>query len=755
MALERILEYLGRSIKTAWKTVFFNFKQYLCFFVAIIIVQLLFGMMTVSNDNNNDVEYARVSHQYDYHMSFMGVNEAQYTILYNGANELFKSNIIYEIVRVDEYYNQIILDREFDVYIRFIRDDIHAAKKTFNINYASKMAPLGDYITVESPLMNFQDNIRANAWTFVLVTVLLLVLCIFLLTSLYNIRLNQYKFQYGVYMTFGADFKMLFSTAFWELFVILVVTFIPSYAVSTAISYLIFRGSGTAFVFSVLSVFKVFLFTLAVIVASVWTPMKFISVKDPMSLIVTEDNSNLVSSPWKSLSIFGEKFPSRYEFYSIWRFRKYNIQLLTTAIVFCAMFIMGLYMSEIYKTDIGYPRPQFEVDFGELGYAYDDEFSKELYAMDGVHAVKINDNSIEAIEVGSHIVVSPSDVLPMNGMLKDKGSQFRKGHGDSKVTNEVVYTALTEEQIKVLQDYTYTGDLNCLSQPGYVIVGDSISNVRKFDFQVGDVIRVAVKTGQVRAMESNLSGKLLLREQLKVFRYDYIDLTVGAVLHDIPSSGLPIYLSMDDYVTLAGEEPKNEIVEIYVEPGSTIAEVDALDLALFEWSHYYGGIKVTNLGTTMENQIADDKHYDDLYIAISLLILCISPLVWFFSQSLYYKKREKEFNILQSVGAIGSEIRSIYIQGGLSMATLSLIVSIALSYLGSYALFYLYNVVMPNFTGENIRYVFYMPWYAIVTSVVMSVACGFLSAYFPYRSYAKYRSSLQNGGAGAEYGDDE
>ena len=135
--------------------------------------------------------------------------------------------------------------------------------------------------------------------------------------------------------------------------------------------------------------------------------------------------------------------------------------------------------------------------------------------------------------------------------------------------------------------------------------------------------------------------------------------------------------------------------------------------------------------------------------------MCISPLVWFFSQSLYYKKREKEFNILQSVGAIGSEIRSIYIQGGLSMATLSLIVSIALSYLGSYALFYLYNVVMPNFTGENIRYVFYMPWYAIVTSVVMSVACGFLSAYFPYRSYAKYRSSLQNGGAGAEYGDDE
>ncbi len=723
--------------------------------MAIVIVQLLFGMMAVSNDNNNDVEYAHVTEQYDYHMAFMGINESQYAVLLSGANELFKSDIIFEIVRAEEYYDEIILEEAFDVYIRFTKDDLDACVKRFDIKYGAKLDKLGDYVRFESPLMTFEDNIRANAWSFVLITVLLLVLCIFLLTSLYNIRLNQYKFQYGVYMTFGADFRMLFSTAFWELFVILVVTFIPSYAISTLVSFLIFKGTGTAFVFNGLSILKVFLFSLAVILASVWTPMKFLSVKDPMSLIVTEDNSNLVSSPWRSLSIFGEKFPARYEVYSIWRFRKYSIQLLTTAIVFCAMFIMGLYMSEIYKTDLGHSRAQFEIDFGELGYTYDDDFSKELYEMEGVHAVKISDNSSEALAVGSHIVVDKRDVLPLSGMIKDKGSTFRAGHGDARVTNEVLYTAMTDEQIGILEDYNYTGDLSCLSKPGYIIVGDSISNVRKFDFQVGDTIRVAIKTGQVRAMESNLSGNLLLREQLKYFRYDYIDFTVGAVIHDIPSGSMPIYLSMDDYIAVTSTIPKAEIVEVFVNPGSTIEEVNTLYTELREWSHYYGGIKVTNLDATLENKISEDKHYNELYVAISLLILCISPLVWFFSQSLYYKKREREFNILQSVGAIGSEIRSIYIRGGLSMATLSLIVSIALSYLGSYALFYLYNVIIPNFTGENIRYVFYMPWYAIVTSVVMSVACGFLSAYFPYRSYFKYRKSLQNGGSGTEYGGEE
>ena len=46
--LEKVFEYLRRSLTVAWKSVFFNFKQYFCFFVAILIVQVLYGMMTVS-----------------------------------------------------------------------------------------------------------------------------------------------------------------------------------------------------------------------------------------------------------------------------------------------------------------------------------------------------------------------------------------------------------------------------------------------------------------------------------------------------------------------------------------------------------------------------------------------------------------------------------------------------------------------------------------------------------------------------------
>ena len=54
------------------------------------------------------------------------------------------------------------------------------------------------------------------------------VLSMLLLMALYNIRLNHYKFLYGIYMTCGADFRKLFNTAVWELLVVSLMTFVPS-----------------------------------------------------------------------------------------------------------------------------------------------------------------------------------------------------------------------------------------------------------------------------------------------------------------------------------------------------------------------------------------------------------------------------------------------------------------------------------------------------------------------------------------------
>jgi len=756
--LEKVFEYLKRSISIAWKSVFFNFKQYVCFFIAIIIVQLLYGMMTVSNDNNNAVEYQHVTEEYNYHMVLLGLNHDQALYLIEDRGTVFASDTVFKVVDTYQYTNNFTGEERYDVYLLFI-NDIDYSMKQFQAKYEKDLASLGSegssFSKRTTQLLTFEDNERANAVTFVFITLILMAVCIFLLTQLYNIRINQYKFQYGIYLTFGADFKMLFSTCFWELFVIFIVTFIPSMLISTLISFCLYLGNGFSFIFNPLSILRVFLFTLFVILASCWTPMKIMSVKDPMSLIVTEDNSNLVTSPQRSFNIFAENFPVKYEFYSMWRFRKYNIQLLTSAIVFCALFIMGLYMADIYTTDLYYPRPQFEVDLTESGFEYDEIMSEELYALDNVRAVEINNNTTEGYELSSHMIVEKKDVRAFKNLVAYAGSDFDTQDKYWRVDSQVIYTAIPEEQIKILEDYSYTGDLTSILQPGTVIVGDAISNVPTYKFDVGDKIYLSKKTGQIKAVDTNITGRALLKNQIEFFRYDYYEFTVGAVLHDVPSGSTPIYLNLDDYKTMTGKTPKATSFNIYVDKDASVEEVKTLYREVQEWSHDYGDVKVRNKENTLLTAVAHDKHYNELYICISILILFISPLIWFFSQTLYYSKREKEFNILQSIGAIAKEIKMIYLQGGLSMAVMSLFVSIILSYAGSYILFYVYNVLMPYFTKENVRYMFYMPWYAILISIVMSVACGFFSTYLPFRSYYKNRYSLDNGGAGHEFGGDE
>ena len=190
-------------------------------------------------------------------------------------------------------------------------------------------------------------------------------------------------------------------------------------------------------------------------------------------------------------------------------------------------------------------------------------------------------------------------------------------------------------------------------------------------------------------------------------------------------------------------------LNVYIASDLTPDDSASIESQLRNWARKYDNVDLEASYNLTTKVIAYDKHRSDLYITIAIMLLVISPIMWFFSQTLYYLKRESEFNILQALGARAKDIRNIYIQGGLQMAVLSLIVSVSLSYLGSYVLFYVFNVIMPKFNEENVRYMFYMPWYAILISVVVSVACGFLSAYLPYKSYYKHRFTLENGGAGA------
>lgn len=793
--LERIIEYLKRSLKIAWKSIFFNFKQYIFFFIAILIVQMFYGVMTISTYNNTLVEREFVKEYYDYHVLVTNINEGQLNLLsgYGGSvstdDQFYGKLVPYSSQASDSTNNDASYlkkvkqaeskyveyknsngDKRFDVYIVFksesatgksisLSDSFNKLDKNYlnNTNFTNATEKNDQFFVYKSPLMNVSTNILANNAVYYTISAVLLALSIFLMMMLYNIRVNQYKFTYGVYMTFGADFKMLFNTAFWEMFVIMVLTFIPSVIFSTLIVFIMYIPSGFGFTFSAMVFLKVFVFSLIVVTVAVFFPMRVMAVRMPMTLIVTQDNSNLVSSPKNSVNIFKRKFPTFYETLSSWRFRKYSANLLLTAIVFCAIFIMGLYLADIYRTDLEYNRAEYTVDLSAGAIDYDDVMSEELYSVNGVKAVEAAGNYVEATKASSgpsHILVPASKVKALRGGLITYDGKDYKGEGSMKATNSVLYNGVTAEQLKVIEQlYAYDGNLQNVLKEGYVIIGDSLSNMKTFKYKVGDTIEVAIPVNTSGAIDDKLSGKQLLRAQIEKYKYQYKTFTIAAILTDIPSKELPIYFNTDDYAAVTGAEFSALKLNIYVDPDMSPADVAETEKALRVWAQDYDSVGIESSYNLTTKNIAYDKHRSELYITISIMLLVISPIMWFFSQTLYYLKRESEFNILQALGARVRDIRNIYVQGGLQMAGLSLIVSVALSFLGSYILFYVYNVIIPNFFTPQgavaVRYTFYMPWYAILTSVLVSVACGFLSAYLPYKSYYKNRFTLENGGAGS------
>ena len=872
--LEALWEYLSRNLKIAWKSVFFNFKQYLCFFVALFIVQMFYGVMAISTSNNAVVEDEHIREEYDYDLALYNLNEYQHNIVVNyNNNKVMKASresnyltneehgepIVYkysnpetgeEYSRYDVYVNftDYSAEEAYEAYDKFMNDFITGKNAVLPLvgafsedNYVVtdlfeaeiKAATQNKFmqipvivlsiiifavcavwfifrvvkpkegertfgkvarwvITAASLVFMFIQCWESDQQGFFIITLALFAVSVFLMISLYKIRINQYKFTYGVYMTCGADFTMLFGTAFWELFLISLVTYIPSVIASTLTVYFIYGDSVDFHFFLPGQWLLVALFSLLVVMVSVISPMKLMSLKTPMSLIQTDDNSNYVSSPRRSFNLLGKKFPRQYELYSIWRFRKYNIQLLTSAIAFCALFIVGLYMGKVYDTSIEYSKPQYVINLDQTNYVYNpgakgDAKGKTTYdgPSNAISASDLNLDKIEGITfveqtgnsqgdtltddqgntvtiVGFSSPVTRAQYISSHALLPSDRAVFLTNFLNSpnrsgyKAVNEVVYHATDWEQIKYLSQFTYDGNLEDVlkTDKNYVIIGDSISNMQKFDLQVGDTIYISTKTGQQKDIDRNVSGRAALRQQLQYFKFKETEFTVCAVIHDIPCDNLPIYMLGDAYEEVTGISPNAKLLNVYTEPSLSNDRVneiiDEIKKAGFE---KVGAVSVENTRRIAMQSIAADKHNSSLYTVISILILIISPLIWFFNQILYYKKREKEFNIIQSMGAKKSDIRLIYLLGGLSMAVMSLIVSILLSYIASYVVYYFVNVILPGINHETIRFTFYLPWYALVISAVVSVACGFFSTYVPYKSYFKNRFSLENGGSGMK--DDE
>ena len=119
----------------AFKSVKFNWKQYISFVAALFLIQSFFGMLTVSSDLNTAITEDIIYDEYDYDIVLLDLNYYQTIFLQNDELRVFASDYIYDIVRIVDRYHAADDSTTYDVYLDFVGTDPEHDFRQFKNKY--------------------------------------------------------------------------------------------------------------------------------------------------------------------------------------------------------------------------------------------------------------------------------------------------------------------------------------------------------------------------------------------------------------------------------------------------------------------------------------------------------------------------------------------------------------------------------------------------------------------------------------------
>lgn len=789
--MEILTNYLKKNIKLAYKSVLFHFKQYLCFYVALFIIQFLFGIIMMSTVSSNHLRKVEVEEKYDYHVCLVGITYPQYAaIRYNN-----------EVVRSEDRVSDG--NTVYDVYCYF-DGNCEEGYATFSDDYLQTIQgeKFGNIIinTSFSPLYELQSETENNNLVCILLLIALLLVGILILLLLYNIRINHFKFTYGIYMSYGADFRKLFETSVWEMLMIGTITLIPAAIAATVTDWLFFVVSGFSYYFSPWCMLLALPFASIATFFAVYIPIKRSAVKPPLELLLAEDNSNLVISPRLSFNMTNRKFPTSYNFFSAIRFRKYNIQIVLSSVIFAVLFIFSVFGSSVYSYYLNMESPEYVVSFnqqtvtwtetntyevdvtqeavlvynkhgatseeylayqdtskyriegdpakimqdkctiyeivseevevtGKVGDTFDSAKAEELLAIPGVTGL-YKSCSYRAYNLTSHVALPSQYVKDSADMLSIDGTSY---------TQNAIYYATDDDIVNYLMtNYEYTGDptmiLNNEDQDKhYVIVTNSVNNIDTMTLQPGDYVTIGTLVEMYGSTDEPITGNEFMKFLIENGEYDYTKFVVCAVIDNITTaSNYPLFISEADYHLVTGLYPIYTNVSVYVDQSLDSDQLDVLTENLRTWSEKY-----TYTSVTLKNAL-EDKHATlsqcryPLLLAVALTILAVSPLFWFFSQIMFYGKRDKEFDLLRGMGATESEIRGLFVRDGAFYACFGCLVVLIFGAIGVYGIHRLALFLLSGGSTFRVKYLFEVPWFGFSVGLLVTALCGFLSSMIPY-----------------------
>lgn len=761
------------NMKNAFRNVTKNWKEYVCFYLAALVMTAGFWTVALCTDANMHEAKQAVFEEYDYHVEVALLDNEQYANL--------DQQLQYQLERDNEYIKSYywvnngkpLLDGTYSC--RILLDTTYGMERAYGEVYDDMInrVSTGRRDIRLSPLYTFDADYGVpytmQLWT---VTLIWMAFSILIMTVLFLVRLDHFKFIYGVYMACGADFPKLMGAAGGELLTVTALTWIPAALIGFCITGVLYIPRGVGLGVAVETVLIPLLGGIVTVIASVWFPMRKMSKQPPALHLKAGDNTNLVSSPRRSFRLFGEAFPGKYELYGFWRMRKYYVRLVISAVIFAAFFVSGLYVAEMeryhndldpYEYQVAYRPPSFyedpsvetdeegnEIIIGDEPWAptwdqaenirYDvDLFLEELEAIPGISHAEW-DVSLSGGFMLSHLLLTPGQNYDGGEFVVS--SEERLSDGFKWAMNNYQYTAVDELWIDNIIRHdlaTFEGDpYSVLTTKNGVIISEEIYNDRTYRFKPGDQIMVAVcEEGGPLPMVMN--PQQLLREQIKLYKFRYEVFTVCAVVTGLNSeSYITFGVNYDNYKLLTNRPPVRTELKVYIEKGTDMDTVVAAETELRRVIDYYSDWLVTPTGNYFETNIKSLKNDRAVILTLATCLLLISPMVWYFSQVMFYRKRRNEFAVLHALGAPDDAFAKMHRLAGGVLSGAAFLITILVSLLCNHLVYFTVNTLLPMLhVTESIRYEFNLSIPALIACVLISVLCGFLSCELPYRLFTK------------------
>lgn len=731
-----------RNIKLAYKSVRFDMRSYLWFFAVLFIVQSIVSIFSLTFFNSRTAIVSSAEDNFNYHLILKNVNTDQYLSVYNGQSSRV-SGSFFEVSDVVKYGEDGAVDQRYDVYVT-LKNDVKRSYERFTERFSD---PLDQYASGNSwyiyktPLLKAAESSFSPARYFLLIS-LIAVICILFLRAMYSVRCNYFKFSYGIFMTFGAGFRKIFTSSFLEMAMICVFAIVPSSVFSFAVTKIAFYVGNSAFEFSFSAFLIAFTISIVVSLIALIGPCLKIAKKTPFSNIKAEDNSNHVTSPRLSFEFWKVRIPLKYEMASLFRFRKYNIALCVTGALFCAVFVWAMQFSALYLESITSNIPDIVISYEnnseseweegtsdqtEVNRAfYDDETDAAIRGIDGVAYIR-RSAFVYAADISSYTE------FPLDAVSDDVAYVEHNGNA---ALDSVDYIPCGKKDVDYLSNFNHSGDIeDFFNSPNAVVVSDSINNSTKFKINVGDRLTVASFRDQKRYVANDLTGAALLKRRIEAMVFDEKEYTVVAVLHDYSGTeGVGVFLPEDDFKVLSGEdEIRYDRAEIWLDAAVSDSRSNEIELQISEILKRTGGVNVSNNHTAAEREasLAENRHF--VYRCAAICALAATVLYWTYAQRMFYAKRRDEFEVLGALGVPNNKIRGIFILDGAILGAASSLVMIVFSSLGCMLMKLCANRFFTN--GGTVRYTTGVQPISLAVGVICLLICSIISTASAYYSF--------------------